>query len=375
MISYDDIRQLQRISFGPDSLVLSLYVNVNQGNQANLNRGFLTAVENTLRQMAEGNENHKERFEAEAARVLRFLGDYTAAGKGMVIFSDSSRDFWWHRDLQVEVETVARWSPQPWVRPLLEVIEEHDHFGVVLLDKQRARILTVDASGIEQQSEVLSDVPNKHQATGTDHIWSQMQMERDHTKHVTWHVKRVAEELAAVVDREQVTRLVVGGPVEATSMFINELPKRLQQMIIGTVSVPLDANTNQLMAEVRAVQERAEHEDEVRLVESMITSTHKGDRGVLGISETLVMLQQGRVYCLVVARDYHVEGKECDTCRTLVADGLEKCSFCGGTLLPAPDLVNRVSHRVLEQSGKVQIVSDEAARKLAGIGIGAILRF
>ncbi|HXG91358.1 MAG TPA: hypothetical protein VNN73_03195 [Blastocatellia bacterium] len=377
MISYSDIRQLQQLPTGPDSFVLSLYVNINQSDAANLNRGFETKVENLLRQVGESQakENHRQRFDAEAERVLNFLRNYVPKGKGLVIFSDSSRDLLWHRDLQVEVPNEGRWSQKPWLRPLLELIEDGDRFGVVLIDKQRARILTVDASGMEQHAEILSDVPNKHMTTGTDHIWSQTQMERDHSKHVQWHAKRVADELAALIDKTKVSRIVIGGPVEATSVFMNELPKRIEQMVIGTISVPIDVNHERLKNELRALQEKTEHEDEARMVDSMITAAMKGDRAVLGITDTLRAIQEQRVYRMVVARGYRMEGKECDSCHVLLVDGEEKCSFCGGKLQPAPDLINRASHRVLEQAGKVQQVSGAAADKLAGIGVGAILRF
>ena len=378
MISYDDIRQLQQYPSGSDSLVLSLYLNIDQSKAVNLNRGFETAVANLFRRIADeqnSSHNDKQRFEAECEIIINFLRDYTPKGSSVVIFSDSTRNFWWHRDLQVELPTSGRWSPQPWVRPLLEVLEDHDRFGLVLVDKQHARILTVDATGMEQHAEIESDVPNKHVTTGTDHIWSQGQMERDHTKHIKWHAKRVADELTSIVDRLKFSRIVIGGPVEATSIFTNELPKRLQQMIIGTISAPMDASYERLSNELRAVQERAELEDENRLVEAMITSAHKGDRAVLGISETLSAIQQGRIHCMVVARNYHIEGKECDSCHVLFSDGLEKCSYCGGKLEPAPDLINRASHRVLDQAGKVQLVSGAAAEKLSEAGIGAILRF
>jgi len=276
---------------------------------------------------------------------------------------------------EVALPTEGRWSQNPWLRPLLEVLEDHDQFAVVLMDKQRARILTVDATGMEQHAEILSDVPNKHATTGTDHIMSQTQMQRDHDQHVLGHAKRVAEELAAIVDRKKLSRVVIGGPVEATATFTNELPKRLQQMVIGTISVPLDSNYERLSHELKAVQEKAEHEDELKIVESMVTAAMKGDRAVLGITETLAAIQEQRVYRLVVARDYRIEGKECDSCHVLVADGIEECSFCGGNLQAAPDLINRASHRVLDQAGKVQMVSGAAADKLAGIGIGAVLRF
>lgn len=379
MISYDEIRQLQHYQSGPDSFVLSLYVAVDQSNASNLNRGFETAVENRLRHIAENqieSDSERQRFESESERVLRFLRDYTPKGRGLVVFSDSTRDFWWQRDLQVAVPTEARWSGQLWVRPLLEFIENNDLYGVVLMDKQRARIMSVDATGIQPQAELTSDVPNKHHTTGTDHIWSQSHMERDHAKHIKWHAKRVADELQSVVDRMRISRLVVGGPVEATSVFTGELPKRLQQMIIGTVSVPVDAPADRLMDELEAVRRKVEQEDEDRLVESMITSARKGDRAVLGISDTLGAIQRGRVYRLVIEREFRVEGKQCSSCHVLTADGWEKCSFCGGSLELATDLINRASHLVLDQAGSVQIVTGVAAEKLSHAGhIGAVLRF
>jgi peptide chain release factor subunit 1 len=378
MISYQDIRELQQLPAGPDALILSLYVNVDQSNAANLNRGFETEVESVFRKMAENrspSDNHKGEFEAECGRVLQFLREYTPKGKALVVFSGANRGVLWQRDLQVSLPTGARWSAKPWLRPLLEVIEDHDRFAVVLIDKHHARILTVDATGVQPQFEVSSDVPNKHATTGTDHIMSQAQMDRDHTNHLKAHAKRVAEELAAIVDRMKLSRIVIGGPVEATSTFTSELPKRLEQMIIGTTTAPVDTNGERLLSELREIQQKAEQEDEAKIVDSMITAAMKGDRAVLGISNTLAAIQEGRVYRMVVARDYRTEGYECIDCGVLVADEPERCSFCGGKLDPAPDLINRASYRVIEQAGKVQMVTGEAADKLAPNGIGAVLRF
>jgi len=158
-------------------------------------------------------------------------------------------------------------------------------------------------------------------------------------------------------------------------VFTAELPKRVQQMIIGAISAPVDASTARLASELRAVQERAEQEDEGKIVDSLITAAMKADRAVLGVTDTLGAIHEGRVYRLIVARDFRVEGKECSSCHVLVANGDKKCSFCGGKLDPAPDLINRASRRVLDRGGKVQLVSGAAAAKLADAGIGAILRF
>ena len=378
MISHEDLSPLHQYSSGPESLILSLYANIDQSDAANLNRGFETKIESVFRQVAENQNSHegsRQRFDEECRRVREFLRSYIPKGKALVLFSDSKQDFWWQRELHVELPTEARWSPQVWVRPLLEVIERHDRFAVVLIDKHRARILTADAGGIEQQTEVLSDVPNKHATTGTDHIWSQAQMDRDHSNHVHSHARRVADELSSLIDRRKVRKIVVGGPVEATTVFTGVLPKRLQQMIIGTISVPVDANYDRIITELRTVQAKAEHEDENKVVDAMITAAMKGDRAVIGVSDTLGAIHEGRVYRLVVARDYRVEGKECSSCHVLVAGANEECSFCGGKLEPAPDLINRASHRVLDMGGRVLMVAGEAAARLSQSGMGAVLRF
>ena len=378
MISHEDLSPLHQYSSGPESLILSLYVDIDQSDAANLNRGFETKIEGLFRHVAESQNSHqgsRERFEAECRQVREFLRSYIPKGKALVLFSDSKRNFWWQRELHVELPTEARWSSQLWVRPLLEVIERHDRLAVVLTDKHRARILIADAGGIEQQTEILSDVPNKHATTGTDHIWSQGQMDRDHLNHVHSHARRVADELSSVVDRMKVRKIVIGGPVEATTVFTGALPKRLQQMIIGTISAPVEANQERITDELRAVQAKTGPEDENKVVDAMITAAMKGDRAVIGVSDTLGAIQAGRVYRLVVAKDYRVEGKECSSCHVLVADGNESCAFCGGKLESAPDLINRASHRVLDMGGRVQLVAGAAAARLAHAGMGAVLRF
>lgn len=378
MISDQDIKQLRRYTPDSDSCMLSLYLNVDQSNAANLNRGFETSFESLCRQVLDNQDSDqagRQRFEAECRLIRQFLRDYVPKGKTLVVFSDSKKSFWWQRDLQVVLPSGLRWSQKPWVRPLLELVEGHDRLAVVLIDKQRARIFAGDTGEIEQQLEILSDVPNRHSTTGSDHIMSQGQMERDHDNHVQSHAKRTADELSSLIERLKLEKVVIGGPVEATSVFIGSLPKRIQQMVIGTISAPVEAGTDRVISEVRNVQDKAEQEDEAKIVDAMITAAMKGDKAVLGLSDTLFAIQEGRVYRLVVARDYRAEGKECGSCHVLIADGLDDCSFCGGKLDAAPDLINRASHRVLDMGGKIQLVAGEAAAKLAGARIGALLRF
>jgi hypothetical protein len=147
-------------------------------------------------------------------------------------------------------------------------------------------------------------------------------------------------------------------------------------MIVSTISVPVDVNLDRLAWEVRSVREKAEQKDELKIMESLITAARKGERAVLGIAETLAAIREGRVYCMVVDKSYRAEGRQCLSCNGLFVDAPDNCPSCGGPLTEAPDLINRASHKVLEQAGRVQVVSGPAAEKLADVArVGAFLRF
>jgi peptide subunit release factor 1 (eRF1) len=378
MISYDDIRELQQYRSKADSLVLSLYLDVDQSKVSNLNRRFETAVENLFRRLRkpDGERNGASpAFTAPLERVSSFLSSYVPRSKNLVIFCDSTGDLWWQRELQIQLPTEARLSQKPWLRPLLEVLDDASRFAAVLIDKHRARILSVDETGLRREAELISDVPGKHVTTGTDHLWSQAQMQRDHDNHLKAHAKRAGEEVGKVIDRLKVKRFVIGGPVEATTIFASQLPRRLQGMIAGTVSVPVETSDDRLLASLKAAQQKSDDQDETRMVESMITAAKKGDRAVLGVEDTLSAIQQGRVHRMVVASDYHAVGKECGSCHLLATEEQECCPLCGAEFESAPDLINRASHRVIEQAGQVHLVSGDAADKLADAGVGAFLRF
>lgn len=380
MIQYEDIKKLQQYPVKSDSGVLSVYVNIDQSKASNLNHGFQTAVEDQFRQLieglADGNGDKLRSFKESKQQVIRFLKDYKPKGKSLVIFSDAKGGLWWQRDLQVELPCGARWSPRPWLRPLLDLIEDSERLVAVLIDKHTGRIFLLDPTGLQQEAEISSDVPNKHQTTGTDHIWSQSQMERDHEKHLKWHAKRLADDLNSVLERVRAGRVVICGPVEATSVFIDQLPKRVRQMIIDTIPVPMDISADKLAQKLRVSQKRAEEQEDLYLVESLITAALKRDHAVIGLSETVDAVHSGRVYRLVVSRNFRHSGSQCTRCAMLIVNQQNDCPMCPGEAEPAPDFVNRLSHKVLEQGGKVNIVSGHAEEKLnRDANVGAILRF
>src|SRR5712672_3434848 len=88
-------------------------------------------------------------------------------------------DFFRVCELAVNVHNILSWRDKPYVRPLLELIDEHERYGVVLTDREHARLFSIFLGELEEHQEVFARADVTHVKTsGTDHMRSQMNIQR-----------------------------------------------------------------------------------------------------------------------------------------------------------------------------------------------------
>jgi peptide chain release factor subunit 1 len=279
--------------------------------------------------------------------------------------------------VQAPLTTAVHWGETLYVRPLLELLDDYERYGVILVDKERARVFTVFLGEIEEEREALAAAEVRHKkASGTDHLRSQMNFQRQDEMHVRWHLKAVAEVTDELARSHTFDRLVLAGPVAATSELHRLLPKRLRARVVGTVRLPFDASPQDVLRETLGLEQAAERAEERQRVEVLLTAAAKGNGGVVGLEPTLEAIQERRVWRLVYAAGYDARGVECSQCGALLPSTPEKCVYCGAPPRLVDDLLERAIRRVVDGGGDVEQVHDEAATRLweAG-GIGALLRF
>ncbi len=379
MISAQEVRELIDHTAKPGSGVLSVYLNVDQSQAVNLNRGFEAALKNLLRAVEEdvkGKESHKE-FMAASDQVLRALAQYTPHGRFLVVFAEPARDFYWQREVNVALENSARWSGKPYIRPLLEACEEFKRYGIVLTDKGQARLFTLFLSHIEEHVDALAADEVRHiKGPGSDHLRSQMQVQRKADGHARHHLKNVAELLEQLADQHEFDHIVLAGPVSATSELQGLLPARLRKMLAGTAALSMDATPNEILTAVQKLQKVVERSHEETIVGELITAAAKNSQAVTGLEHTLENLHEGRVWRLVYANGFQAAGGECGKCGYLFSRSISTCLYCEGSVLPVKDILARAVSRVVNSGGKVEQVREKAAETLndAG-GVGAFLRF
>lgn len=386
MITKNEIEALMTRAPKPGSPVLSLFLHAEPAEATNINHAFLVQLKNALRPIEnsiaalQDKSRQKElqrEFAADVERVQRFITDYEAHARSLAIFCDASEDLFWARPINVPLRSQARWEETPYMRPLLEILDEYERYGVVLTDSERARLFTVFLGEIEEEREAFNDLEVRHiKTTGTDHSRSQMNIQRKADEHAKHHLKTVAEMMDELARRYELGRLILAGPVEATSELADLLPKHLQERVVASIAMPIEASASDVLAETLRIEEKIERERELRAVEELITAARKGAQAVLGIEPTLLALQEGRILRLLYADRARFEGARCSNCGALFVGERKTCDYCGSPLQPADDLLEEAATRAADQQAQVELVRGAAGERLqAEGGIGAFLRY
>jgi hypothetical protein len=377
-ITRREVESLMEREARPGSPVLTVYLETDQSNVVNVNRAFKVVFRNMLRDVEQPEDRDKQQqLKEDAERVLRFLDDYRDTKRGLVMFSDASDGFFHVRELGVKVPNILTWRDVPYVRPLLELIDEHERYGVVLTDREHARLFSIFLGEIEEHKEVFAKAEVTHiKTSGTDHIRSQMNIQRKADLHARWHLNEVAQMMSRLVGRLEFDRLILAGTVEATSELHGLLPKALRARVVRKIALPVQANSAVVLEETMKIEEEIERQREVDLVEQLITAANKRQNAMLGLEETLLALQEWRVWQLVYTEGFNVQGSQCTNCQGLLATQNKPCDYCGRPVRAVNDLIQLATERVFDLEGKVEQVRGPAAARLKEVGsIGAILRF
>jgi peptide subunit release factor 1 (eRF1) len=362
----------------PESPVLSLYLNVDTSDAANLNRGFEKRAKTLLSQLGEElNDDKGDHFEGDVARVMEFVSGYTPAAKGIVVFCDDSEGFFWSQEVHTPILSQAFWDEAPYVRPLLEQLDEYERYGVVLADRGQARLFSIFMGEItEHEIAPVNPGPRRTKSSGSDHGWSQMHIQRKADVHAHWHLKNVAEEAVQMANRERFDRLILAGPGQVTTQLQRFLPKRLSSRVVASLPLQATASPSEVLEKTQEVERQVERQRESELVDELITTAAKNEGAVTGVERTVEAVQEGRLWQLIYVGGLEVEGRICRECRALTMHQRDSCPFCQGPLEVAKDMVDLAAKRTFELGGRIEQVKGEAAEKLREVGgIGGLLRF
>jgi peptide subunit release factor 1 (eRF1) len=365
MLSENDLREL--LEFITPDPVVSVYLNTDpsEGNTETHKRQLRSMVREI---------NLSKDVEA----IERFFGhEYNWSGRGVAVFSCNSQGFFRAIPLAVPVRNLIHISDRPSVKPLAALLDNYGGYGVVLIDKQGARLFSFHMGQLREQEGMLGETVKRTKHGGGGSTVPGRRGEGTATRTVDEVVDRNTKEAVEFAvkffEDNHVRRVLIGGTEENVNRFQGQLPKAWQSLVMGTFHMSMTASHTEVLTRAMELGMKAEKEREARLVERLITSAAKGSGGVTGLEATIDAANNGRIQMLVIKDGFRKNAFRCKSSGllTLNPDGL-----CAGEedVEKVYDVVDVLVNEVMRSGGEVENVMESPALDGAG-SIGAILRY
>lgn len=349
--------------------VTSCYLDVD-GRRLLTQREIEQELDGVLR-AARARANGTSSVHRDLARIESYVkgGFDRSRVRGLALFSCAERDLWEVVALPVRVRSRVVVNEQPALGQLEAIAEVQRRFGVLLVDRQRARMFVFELDELVERTEEVDELPRDYDVRG--------ERERgDVSGHVddlvAQHVRRAAALAFDVFQEQGFEHLCLGAPDDLVGDVEAALHPYLRERLAPRITVTPQASLGAISAAVAELEEVTERQRETAMVNRLLDVAGAGGKAVLGLVDVLAALAERRVEHLVVSDDFAQEGWRCETTGALLAVRPHRDD--DASLRPVQDVVEEAIDDTLAQGAKVEMVVGNADLDVHG-RIGALLRY
>lgn len=328
----------------------------------------LDAMVRSARERANGTTS----VHADLQRIVAHVHDGVdrSRTRGMAMFSCSADDLWHVVELPVRVVNRIVIGPSPAVQQLESVVQTYDRIGVLLADRQSARVFVFELGELLERSDLFEALPRDYDQRGH----SERGGPEHHVEELAHqHVRHAAAVAFHMFQELGFTHLVLGGAQEVAAELEGHLHPYLRQRLAGRIDAKVDSRLEAILEATMAVEADIERRREQVNVERLRAAVGAGGRGVAGIAETLTALHERRVDQLLVSDGYEESGWRCGSCARLAVVG-RTCPSCGSEMAEVDDIVEEAVEEALRQSCSVDVCVGCVDLDVLG-RVGALLRY
>lgn len=372
MVSEKELQALA--AYEPTSTpVVSLYLNVDPTQRTT--EGYKLRLRGLLK------EASRPDLAQDLTAIEKFFEhEYDWSGKGIVVFSSQPAGFWRTYSVAVPLSrSHLEVGPRPFIRPLVRLLDIYGSYGVVLADKQGARLFDFHMGElIESDGFLGEEVRRVKRGAGSSRVGASRSGGGGGARHerevAAQNLREIVEATTTFFEEQRFKHLLLAGTDETVAQFREMLPKHIQNTVVGTFASDMASSDQQVRERSLEIVQETDKWREAELVEAVITAAAKGGNGVVRLDDTLGAVSEGRVQTLVVSEGFHASGYRCQSCTYLTDQHLNGCPFCGGEIYEIKDAVELAIQRAMEQGTEIRIVEQKSKLDTAG-GIGALLRY
>jgi peptide chain release factor subunit 1 len=355
-----------------DAPVTSVYLNTDGARfpkasdyEARL-EGLLRDVRRQAERLA---ESRRSAVHADAEAIRQWVRRDFQRGdvRGVGLFA-SGGDVFETVQVAIPVRNIAKVNETPYVVPLEALLSRHHHLGLVLIERDKARIFRYRLGRAEAWFGLESDVHGQHDQGG----WSQARFQRNIEHEVMQHFKEAAEILRKAHEEEPFDALVLAGPHAEATEFSRHLHPYLQKILYGElVSLPATPTIEDVKARFKEVEQHLVSTRRAERLARLAAAQGQAEKAARGIRHVLEAVNSGRVDVLFVVEGAGVPGfRSAAGALTLHED---EARAYGEPIEPVTDLIDEIIEAAVRSDAEIELFRDEV--RLDGHPVAALLRF
>jgi rubrerythrin len=303
--------------------------------------------------------------------------EYDWAAKGLAVFSDQAANFFKTYQFNVSLPDKVYVGKHPTIRPLVNLLDTFTGWGLVLVDKEGARLFSFNLGELSEMDGVTGDEVKQTKRGGGNAMHGRMggaDASGNVENIIEKNIKEVISEATNFFEHHHIRRIMIGGTDDNIARFKDELPKSWQSLVVGEFPMSMLASHSEVLEQTTKEALAAQNKVNKFLVDQAVTLAAKGSNGVIGLIDTMNAIHEGRVRILLVSQEFEQEGYRCKGCGLLTTQELDTCPFCGDTFERIDTAVELAVRDTLKNNAEVKVLEDVEPLKEAG-NIAAILRY
>jgi peptide chain release factor subunit 1 len=319
-------------------------------------------------------KDRKESLLDDLERIAAFGAQSLAAHlqPGLAIFACAKQKFWEALALPHGPRNRLLFDQNPYVRPLVAILDHYRRLCVFLVNRREARWYEVFMEEIAPLQDLASDVPGRIKGGGFEGTAGK-RIERHAEAHVLDHLKKSAQLTFDLFKKYRFDGLLLGCEEKYRAELDPLLHAYLKERLWGQVKAKPGDPPAEILKEVVGLEEEIDQRSAEETVDKIIAELERGGRACSGLKDSLRHVNQGDVQILAVSHNFSKAGRRCPSCRFLYVEETV-CPVCDKPTQAVLDVVDEAIEAAVAQNAQVKQVAPPS--KLDHYGkIGTLLRY
>ena len=318
----------------------------------------------------------KDCARADMDRILRLSAELRSNGThAKALFACSAQNIWHEYDLPANLSNTQLFVDRHFhLKPIAHLVGASPLLGVVLVDRQRARIFELRMDELIEREDLFHSLPRRGRSdgfAGYDGGHAQRRVEDEARQ----HFKNVAEVLKDLLEKGVFEKWILACQDAHRSMLDPQLHSYVSQALIGHFHADLGhISHDEIRTHAQAIVERWQADRRHELVTQALSQARSNGRGVTGLRRVLRSLELGEIQTLLIGETLQSHAIECPGCGHIDAHLVSYCPACGRATQEIVDVGEAILPWVIRRDIETFYVKEDPEFDKVG-NIAALLRF